>query len=260
MAHQFLSFFYAIEERFDLDEAQVWTGRWWKISLYAAIAYVVLIFAGQRWMRDRAPYSLRKPLVMWNAGLAAFSVLGSIALTPSLLKVLFTEGMGRSVCYSEAFHSPRMALWAQLFTLSKLVELGDTAFIVLRKTPLNFLHWYHHITVMIYTWYSFGDCAAISHWFGGMNYNVHSIMYGYYFLRASGWRLPSVCQQIVTWLQLTQMFVGIFVSSLAFYLTKNGVECRFHPDLFYTGMVMYVSYAILFMNFFYHRYIKVKKE
>jgi hypothetical protein len=27
-------------------------------------------------------------------------------------------------------------------TMSKLIELGDTAFIVLRKQPLRFLHWY----------------------------------------------------------------------------------------------------------------------
>lgn len=32
-------------------------------------------------------------------------------------------------------------LWAFLFVLSKIVELGDTAFLVLRKRPIIFLHW-----------------------------------------------------------------------------------------------------------------------
>lgn len=32
--------------------------------------------------------------------------------------------------------------WTWLFVLSKLPELGDTIFIVLRKQPLIFLHWY----------------------------------------------------------------------------------------------------------------------
>lgn len=33
------------------------------------------------------------------------------------------------------------AFWGWLMALSKMAELGDTAFIVLRKQPLIFLHW-----------------------------------------------------------------------------------------------------------------------
>ena len=34
--------------------------------------------------------------------------------------------------------------WASLFVLSKVPELGDTFFILLRKQPLIFLHWWVH--------------------------------------------------------------------------------------------------------------------
>ena len=48
---------------------------------------------------------------------------------------------------------------------SKLPELGDTLFIVLRKQQLIFLHWYHHITVFIYVWYSYAGHTAPGRWF-----------------------------------------------------------------------------------------------
>ena len=51
-------------------------------------------------------------------------------------------------------------LWVILMTLSKLVELGDTIFIVLRKQPLVFLHWYHHISTLIYCWNSYSEQTA----------------------------------------------------------------------------------------------------
>ena len=62
------------------------------------------------------------------------------------------------------------SLWTYLFTMSKVPELMDTVFIVLRKQPLIFLHWYHHITVLIFTWFrSVGHSRLRSgqvRWFG----------------------------------------------------------------------------------------------
>lgn len=39
-------------------------------------------------------------------------------------------------------------------------ELVDTLFIVLRKKPLIFLHWYHHITVLLFCWHAFATLSA----------------------------------------------------------------------------------------------------
>ena len=55
---------------------------------------------------------------------------------------------------------------------------------MLRKQKLIFLHWYHHITVLIYCWYSFSQYTAPARWFVVMNFVVHSIMYTYYAFRA----------------------------------------------------------------------------
>ncbi len=42
----------------------------------------------------------------------------------------------------------------------KIPELIDTVFIVLRKKPLIFLHWYHHVTVVLYCWHSFAQRSS----------------------------------------------------------------------------------------------------
>ncbi|RHY06234.1 hypothetical protein DYB25_001996, partial [Aphanomyces astaci] len=37
----------------------------------------------------------------------------------------------------------------------QIPELFDTFFVVIRKKPLRFLHWYHHITVLLFCWHAY---------------------------------------------------------------------------------------------------------
>ena len=100
-----------------------------------------------------------------------------------------------SDCTSEAHK--RLVLWGWLFALSKIVEFGDTAFIIFRKAPLSFLHWYHHVTVCTYTWYALTtDPIALSNFFGAMNYTVHTFMYAYYAIRMKGYKLHPIISRV----------------------------------------------------------------
>ena len=58
----------------------------WQYSIYISIIYVILVFSGKRLMRDRTAFDLRKPLVLWNIGLAAFSIFGMFGVVPNLLR------------------------------------------------------------------------------------------------------------------------------------------------------------------------------
>ena len=198
---------------------------------------------------------------MWSAGLAAFSVFGSITLVPELVRTLIHEEFHVSVCKIPALKLPPLNIWAWFFIISKFFELGDTAFIVLRKTSLSFLHWYHHVTVFIYTWYanSFSTSSGVGMWFACMNYSVHSLMYGYYAIKATGRQIPQWIAQVITVLQLSQMFVAIMCNAVAYYSYHSGKDCDFQNDIFRAGMVIYGTYALLFLNFFYQRHVNGSK-
>ncbi|KAL0178854.1 hypothetical protein M9458_024296, partial [Cirrhinus mrigala] len=131
----------------------------------------------------------------------------------------------------------------------------DTVFIVLRKQRLIFLHWYHHITVLLYTWYSYRDRVAGGGWFMTMNYSVHAFMYSYYTIRAAGMRVPRPFAMLITLMQITQMVVGLSVLLLV-YRWKHDVHCISTMHNIVYGSVMYLSYLLLFSVFFCQTYLK----
>lgn len=147
--------------------------------------------------------------------------------------------------------------WTWLFVLSKLPELGDTIFIVLRKQPLIFLHWYHHITVLIYSWFSYSEYTSSARWFMVMNYCVHSVMYSYYALRAMRFSPPRSIAMLITSMQLTQMIVGCAINLWAHdFLTSGGRSaCQISPINIKLSIAMYFSYFVLFARFFYKTYL-----
>lgn len=80
-------------------------------------------------------------------------------------------------------HNHATAFWSYILLLSKVIELGDTAFIVLRKQKLVFLHWYHHVTTLMSWWVMYSYYEPNQLWYIVMNSFVHSLMYTYYALR-----------------------------------------------------------------------------
>ena len=63
-------------------------------------------------------------------------------------------------------------LWVGLFIYSKMPELLDTAFLTFQKKPVIFLHWFHHVTVLLYCWHAYHHQVSSGLWFASMNYCV----------------------------------------------------------------------------------------
>ena len=248
-----------IDREFDLDHTAGWTYKYLYVPPTVSAIYLILVFGGRKWMENREAFKLRRPLTLWNLSLAVFSIMGMCIMLPPAIYSAFTDGAVYAVCNSKISSVPLLSFVTFLFVLSKVVEFGDTIFIVLRKTPLNFLHWYHHITVLMYSWYGLATRCTAGHWFCGINFGVHAVMYSYYTLKAMGYRIPSSVAKSITILQLVQFFVGLLVIFIGMWARWVGTECGITETHIRAGLIMYGSYFILFLNFFYHRYLAPKK-
>ncbi|XP_037791753.1 elongation of very long chain fatty acids protein 6-like [Penaeus monodon] len=271
------SYVFKFEEDFDTLEKRRWMRENWMMCFYYIGAYMIVIYGGQLYMQTRPRFELRIPLFMWNVFLAVFSIWGAYRSAPELLYVLNNHGFHYSVCipgpslylhphkYSKTcedtfdqicFLDNRVGgFWNWMFTLSKVPELGDTVFIVLRKQPLIFLHWYHHVTVLLYAWYSYSDYIATARWFVCMNYLVHSVMYSYYALKALKFRVPRWISMGITTAQLAQMVMGAAVNIWAYQVKQAGNECHVSYDNIKISLLMYISYFVLFAHFFCRAYV-----
>ena len=251
-----------VERKFDERTFNLYMQENWTRSIYYSAIYVSLVFLGKHYMKDRPRFELRVPLAMWSAGLAIFSIMGMFRSLPEFLYLLLNFGYRESVCNPAYTYLAKGAtpFWSYLFIASKLMEFGDTAFIVLRKQPLIFLHWWHHITVMLYSWWSFTDFTAPARWFMAMNYAVHSLMYSYYALRAMRFRLPRWVSILITSLQILQMIMGIVLNVSSYLYKSNGHACHQTYKNIFFGLGMYLSYFALFSHFFYNSYLKAKSS
>jgi elongation of very long chain fatty acids protein 6 len=157
------------------------------VPILAVVTYGVLIVLGQRYFRDKTRWDWRVLMSLWNLGLSVFSGIGFLRTAPALIHIYSHYTVRQNFCFNPEHHcgGGSAGLWGQLFVLSKFPELVDTFFIVIHKKPLIFLHWYHHISVLLYCWHSYVTRAPTSLIFCTMNYAVHSIMYFYYCLMAA---------------------------------------------------------------------------
>ncbi|KAK9539473.1 hypothetical protein VZT92_004577 [Zoarces viviparus] len=242
-------------ERLDERAAMEWMQTHWSKSFVFSTVYAALVFGGQHYMKPRPRMKLRRPLILWSLSLAVFSIIGAIRTGSYMLQVLSVGGFRRSVCDQSFYNGPVTKFWAYAFVLSKAPELGDTAFVVLRKQKLLFLHWYHHITVLLYSWYSYKDMVAGGGWFMTMNYGVHALMYSYYAARAAGLPVPRPLAVLITSAQIGQMATGLTVSGLVYRWMQHG-DCPSRLHNIFWAALMYLSYLLLFSNFFYQTYLR----
>jgi elongation of very long chain fatty acids protein 6 len=210
---------------------------------------------------------LRKVMIVWNlflSILSLFMVLGSFV---PFLVMTYRRGFFNVLNDPDALifqynkQNASYLFWGQVFVYSKYFELFDTLFVILKNParPVQFLQWYHHTTVLLFSWYASVSRYSAGYYFMGINALVHTFMYWYYFRMECGyrpwWSMP------LTMLQISQMITGIVLNGIWFYRWYHGVptECKWPSLIVLACVVMYGSYLYLFVAFFVRKYLGSRK-
>lgn len=238
---------------------------WFPLTLVSL--YMLFIFIGPKVMKNRKPFDLKPALAFWNLFLSLFSAIGAVRILSHFIYLVLPAPYGGGFTVRDTlcahpegvYADGATGLWAFLFTFSKCIELIDTVFVVLRKKPLIFLHWYHHVSVLLCAWFGHASESPALYYMS-MNYSIHAIMYFYFFAVAIGivpkWFNPNC----ITVLQISQMFVGTWVVGMSAYYKffAPGDGCNVaNSALMYLG-IMYLSYAYLFVAFFVTKFMKMR--
>merc|ERR1719162_726923 len=202
--------------------------------------------------------AVERGFALWNLALSLFSCWGFWHMAWALKRSAATEGLHFTICAStreltRSFTDGPVMLALCLFCFSKIPELGDTVFLVLKGKKVRFLQWYHHTTVLLFCWLALATKYTPGFWFATTNYFVHSVMYMYFFLMTFPVvaRLVKPIAPVITIVQIAQMLWGLVVNAIAVGTYFSGGSCHVQAVTAYSAVLMYASYFYLFVQLFF---------
>lgn len=222
--------------------------------------YLLITLLSWLHMRNKKPFALNVVAAIHNFILSGSSLVMFLGMGyPQWLRFKaqgFHDGL---VCDSDNYlwtiNSSQFWIW--VFFVSKALEFVDSWIRVFHKKPLTVLHVWHHATVPIHLYlmlYAEWPPATFGFVFNAF---VHITMYFYYGLVALGIRVW--WKQLITVLQIGQFIfcLGITVSTVV-----QG-SCPWNDRAgiaLFSTFTFYLSYLVLFLNFYFRTYNNSKKR
>ncbi|VVC42056.1 ELO family, conserved site,ELO family [Cinara cedri] len=234
-------------------------GSIWPVTITLVLYLSFVLKIGPELMKSRKPLNVDIYIKIYNI----IQILFSLYLLREAFRLLWLRFDYRFFCV-EMNKDPDVAkeqvftVW--LFLMSRLLDLLDTIFFVLRKkhNQITFLHVYHHAIVVSLAWFIInfypGGQGAF---FGTVNSFVHVIMYSYYLLtiinpeyKKAWWK------KYLTILQLVQFVI----TGLHALLSVMEPDCDFPKFMMYLGISQDIFMFILFYDFYKKTYSTPKKN
>ncbi|XP_031636103.1 elongation of very long chain fatty acids protein-like [Contarinia nasturtii] len=215
---------------------------------------------GPNFMKNRRPYNLKPILLFYNA----FQVFCNFSIFVYAIYQINMSGYKinyfcEELDYSDSWIGTQSAMGSYFYFLTKILDLLDTVFFVLRKRTrqISFLHVYHHMLVYV-GGFAFISMAPGGHlWlFAVLNLFVHIIMYSYYFGTVCSENLKTniFIKRSITQMQIIQFVCTIIHLCLPFFVQ----DCGYPRSLLYVAISQAVIMLLLFSDFYYKTYIKSK--
>ncbi|XP_050520260.1 elongation of very long chain fatty acids protein 4-like [Daktulosphaira vitifoliae] len=246
------------EIKFD-EEADSWIlmKTPWPILSLLVIYLLFVLKIGPQMMKKREAHNLKYAMMAYN--------LFQTLYNGYMISALFIPGAFQAavdnVCHpvetDENRHIVKLFyIYSWHFVVSKISDLIDTVFFVLRKkqSHVSFLHVYHHVNMVITTWTYFRFFKGYQAVFCGLlNAFVHMVMYSYYFLSSLG---PQM-QKYLWWkIYITRLQIAQFLIGLTYGLHLYLFDCNF-PRIFAIYMTADVLlFLYLFLIFYNKTYCK----
>ncbi|KAJ8393198.1 hypothetical protein AAFF_G00062700 [Aldrovandia affinis] len=217
------------------------------------VGYLLIVWLGPKYMRNRQPFSCRGLLVCYNVGLTLLSLY-------MFCELVSGTWQGNYNFYCQDTHSAGVAdtkivnvLWWYYF--SKLIEFMDTFFFILRKNnhQISFLHVYHHASMLNIWWFVMNWVPCGHSYFGAsLNSFIHVLMYSYYGLSA----IPAVRPYLWWKKYITQGQLIQFVLTMSQTFCALIWPCGFPKGWLFFQIGYMVTLIALFSNFYIQTYQK----
>mmetsp|Transcript_3590 Transcript_3590/g.8646 ORF Transcript_3590/g.8646 Transcript_3590/m.8646 type:complete len:300 (-) Transcript_3590:123-1022(-) len=239
---------------------EIW-GSNYIVPLSTSVIFLTTIFSLRMWMNTRKePFNLKPYVVIHNYHMFLLSLVMLVAQSYFVYDIFKRHGYDFEVLFCDSerkeVRTGGLYFWLYMFYMSKIYELLDTVFLVLRKKPLTFLHVYHHAITLVLCWVEL-ETDVVAQWCATiLNAAVHVPMYYYYFLTSIGetvwWKKYITMFQIAQFVLVLSLSIVSYVWHYGF--TRNCVGRDMWGNEF--GMFVIFSYLALFINFFVQTYTK----
>lgn len=228
-------------------------------TLLLTALYLLIVWIAPKYMQSREPIKFKYTLFVYNAVLVIINFHICFELFTATWKRNYSYSC-QTVDYSDDPDETRIAKALWWYYFSKLVEFLDTVFFIARKknNQVSFLHVYHHASMFPIWWIGVKWVAGGQSFFGAMiNSGIHVIMYSYYGISALGPEFQKYLwwKRYLTRLQLVQFIAGMLHAGQSLV-----VGCSY-PIWMQWALIVYGSSILgLFLNFYFHAYIKPKPK